>query len=407
MEQKKFFIIIQDLRISGTSEGIVSRSFLAKLRISYPFAIIDVLYLKSHSSEDQLHLLPVNSIVVKIVNNKIPFFTKVINWVYWRIFHISLNEKFINSQYKKEIAKVPYQKYDHVFIRSAGLAYEVILGARNLPILNKAIVNFHDPFPIFWYPGNIKALTKLDFYRFVAMLSVVQDAKTCTSTSFLMSSDLTSLYGTKKFFLTLPHQFSNNVFDFSDDTQVLKKQKKVRISYHGAIMYGRNIEVLLNAYANLIENNPIYQQDTEFILRMKGDNIAHLKDKFSRYPNIQFLDLLNFTNSANEQRHETNINVILENGPLYSSTLVGKAPFLDYIDKRYFILAPAKSELRSLLIESQYIANYDNPTEIKQKLNDLIEQEMQNKSFSAPLKNFYSDKNFKILLDEILVENSK
>jgi hypothetical protein len=407
MEHKKFFIVEQDLRISGTSQGIISRSFISKLRISYPDAIIDVLYLKSNSSDDQLHLLPVNAIEVKIVAMKIPFFIKVINWAYWRIFHVSLNERYIHSQYRKEIAKVSYQKYDHVFIRSAGLAHEVILGTRNLPILKKAIVNFHDPYPTFWYPGNTKALTKLDLYRFLDMLAVVKDAKTCTSSSFHMSADLTSLYGTKKFFLTLPHQFSAKVFDFSDKVNVLKKQKKVRISYHGAIMFGRNIEVLLDAYKSLLDENPAFLDDTEFILRMKGGNVVYLKDKFSKYPNIQFLDLLNFANSSNEQMHETSINIILENGPLYSNTLVGKAPFLDCIGKRYFILAPQKSELRSLLRENQCVAHYDNPLEMKQKLKDLINNEIQNIPYIAPLQHFYSDENFKVLLDEILVNNTK
>ena len=31
-----FLVIAQDLRVSGTSEGVVSRSFLAKLRMAYP-----------------------------------------------------------------------------------------------------------------------------------------------------------------------------------------------------------------------------------------------------------------------------------------------------------------------------------------------------------------------------------
>ncbi len=45
----KFLVIEQDLRVSGTSQGIISRSFLGKLRKAYPDAIIDVVYLKQYT----------------------------------------------------------------------------------------------------------------------------------------------------------------------------------------------------------------------------------------------------------------------------------------------------------------------------------------------------------------------
>ena len=72
----RFLIITQDLRISGTSQGIIERSFLSKLRKVYPEAIIDVLYLCTHNQEDQLEILPVNSIVRKKINSKIPLYVK-------------------------------------------------------------------------------------------------------------------------------------------------------------------------------------------------------------------------------------------------------------------------------------------------------------------------------------------
>ena len=78
----KFLVIEQDLRVSGTSQGIISRSFLAKLRIAYPESIIDVVYLKHHPSDDQLNLLPVDSIETHVLNLKIPLITKWVNKIY-------------------------------------------------------------------------------------------------------------------------------------------------------------------------------------------------------------------------------------------------------------------------------------------------------------------------------------
>jgi hypothetical protein len=57
---------------------------------------------------------------------------------------------------------------------------------------------------------------------------------------------------------------SKNVFDLSD--QVIKK-KKVAISYHGAIQFGRNISTLLDCYEALVNANEQYRENTEFVLR--------------------------------------------------------------------------------------------------------------------------------------------
>ena len=190
MNEKRFLIIEQDLRVSGTSQGIISRSFLAKLRMVYPNSIIDVLYLKSQPSEDQLHLLPVDSIETHILNLKIPFFTKWINRLYWRLFHVSLVLKQFNRIYSSYIAKLDYQEYDHIFIRSSGLAHENILATKDLPIIKKAIVNFHDPYPLFWYVGSNKELTRLQMFQMKEMFKVVEQEKTCMSSAHFMSNDL-------------------------------------------------------------------------------------------------------------------------------------------------------------------------------------------------------------------------
>ena len=54
------------------------------------------------------------------------------------------------------------------------------------------------------------------------------------------------LYGSQKPFFTVPHQYCEEVFDFSDKSKVRKKQKEVQISYHGVIQFTRNIDVLLD-----------------------------------------------------------------------------------------------------------------------------------------------------------------
>ena len=399
----KFLVIVQDLRLSGTSEGIVSRSFLAKLRKAYPQSIIDVEYLKQSESEDRLDFLPVNTITSYVLDLRIPFYTRLFNKFYWRLFHESLNERYVHKVYASYIAKVEYQSYDHIFIRSAGIEHEIILASHNLPILKKAIVNFHDPYPLPWYVGSQKNLSNIDFFRLSKIIKVVEQAKTCTSSAHLMSNDLQYLYASKKTFYTLPHQYDESVFDLNDKEFVLKKTKKVTISYHGAIMFGRNADIVLDGYEELINENETYKENTEFIMRLKGNDNARLRNKYTSIKNIQIFDTLNFSNSSNEQIHETDITIILENGPLYCNILVGKAPFLAAYKKPILSISPKRSELRNCIIDQKYIAAMDNKEEIKFKLEQLIISRMSSNVEVFPFGDYFSDKNFKKSLDDILL----
>ena len=396
----KFLIIEQDLRISGTSQGIISRSFLAKLRTAYPKAIIDVVYLKSHPSNDRLDLLPVDSIEAHVLDLKIPFLTKWYNRLYWRLFHVSLVKRHIHKVYASYIAKIDYKKYDHIFIRSAGLDCETLLASKDLPILKKAIITFNEPYPLFWCPGQSGILTNLQLFKLKEMQTVISQAKSCMATE-LLANDMQYLYGTIKKIHYLPHQYDKSAFDLSDVSKVMKKTKKVMILYHGAIQFGRNIEVLLDAYQDLVNSNSLYKENTEFAIRVKGTDLKKLANKYIKTPNILILETLNFSNSCNEQSDEADINIILENGPLYCGILVGKAPFLAATKKVILSISPERSEMRRLL-DKPFIASYSDKEEIKQKLENLILNRLDSNEAVYPFGDYFSDENFKIMLDKIL-----
>lgn len=400
-----FLLIVQDLRISGTSEGIVSRSFLSKLRKAYPSSIIDVIYLKQFHSEDQLHLLPVDSIESRVLNLKTPFFTHWLNKIYWRLFHVSLKERHVHKVYASYIAKIDYKKYDHIFIRSSGLEYETILGAKDLPILNNAIINFHDPYPVFWNTGSNNRLSVIELFRLKEMLKVVEQAKACISPAKLLSNDMEHLYGTNKKFYVLPHQYSESVFDFSDIIKKEKENEKICISHHGAIQFARNVDILIDAYIELIENNSIIKNNTELSLRLRGFENKRLRSKYSECSNIIILDTIDFCNSSQEQKNESDILIVLENCCLNSNILGGKVPFIASLNKPLLSLSPEKSEMRMLLIDSQFIANCNDKEEIKQKLENLIIDRINSKEPIYPFGDYFGDNNFKKMLDNILFDN--
>lgn len=398
----KFLVIEQDLRVWGTSQGIISRSFLAKLRTAYPKSVIDVVYFKQDASEDRLDLLPINSIKTHILRPKTPFFTKWFNKIYWRLFHVSLARNYVHKVYQSYIKKVEYENYDHIFIRSAGILHETILGTKDLPILKKAIVNFHDPYPLFWYPGSNIPLTNLELFQLKEMFEVVTQSKSCMSSASLMSEDLQSLYGCRKKFYHLPHQYDESVFDLSDVSNVLKKNKKILISYHGAIQFGRDVYVLLDAYQELVNTKVLYKENTELVLRLKGINVPQLAAKYLKTSNIIILSMSSFSNSCYEQMHEADINIILENGPFYCNILVGKAPFLAATKKPILSISPERSEMRRIITDTQYIASYNDKEEIKEKLEKLIASRLNSDEAVYPFGDYFSDENFKIMLDKVL-----
>ncbi|MFD2891008.1 hypothetical protein ACFS5J_03160 [Flavobacterium chuncheonense] len=401
----KFLVLVQDLRVSGTSEGIVSRSFLAKLRKIYPEAYIEVHYIIHTDTEDKLDLLPVNAITKHLVNSKIPAYVTFLNRFYWRLFHTSLKERYIQKQFANYIKKIDYKAFDNILVRSAGINHEMILALKDLPILKKAIINFHDPYPLTWYYGGKTKVSALELFRLKQMMNIVQQVHGITSSAQCMAHDLQQLYAYNKKIFTLTHQYDASVFDWSDRNPIRKKERNISISYHGALMFGRNIKNVLWAYEELLLENPKYVELTEFILRLRGDGIANLKEQFRNTENIKILDCLNFVSSAQEQIQESDIVLILENGPLYCNTLVGKAPFLAANEKPVLCISPEKSELRNIIQDERCIADMNNKNEIKEKLKNLIENRLVASEQFFPFGNYFSEQNFMKQVKDVIQSN--
>jgi hypothetical protein len=104
--------------------------------------------------------------------------------------------------------------------------------------------------------------------------------------------------------------------------------------------------------------------------------------------------------------HEADINIILENGPLYCNILVGKAPFLAAIQKPILSVSPERSEMRRIIADSQYIASCNDKAEIRQKLENLIINRMDSSEAVHPFGDYFGDENFKVMMDKVLVDSN-
>lgn len=395
----KILIIAQDLRISGTSEGVVSRSFIARTRKSHPDAVIDLCYFMGYEHQYDKELLGVNTIAEHTVKRKPPYYIKLINALYRRLFSKSIYRTYYLQQFEKVIGNIPYQNYDLIFIRSSGLEYETILGSKKLPILKKAIINFHDPYPFFFDTSSNKILTDRELLDFKEMYEVIRSAKACTTPSTLLSKDLQIIYGNHKKFYTLPHQYDTDAFDLSDKTSVRKKQKAISFSYHGGLQFGRNLDILLDAFATLSDENQNIRENVEMVFRLKSAENNRLIQKYNEYKNIHILEGLDFSNSANEQTQESDIILILESYLDYSNILLGKAPFVASLNKPVFALLPTECELRKIIKNENYIATSNNAVEIKEKLHNLI-NDFSNEKVNA-FGDYFSLEQFKNNLKSI------
>ncbi|WP_367773699.1 hypothetical protein AB3G33_07135 [Flavobacterium sp. WC2421] len=397
-----FLVIAQDLRVSGTSEGIVSRSFIGKLKKAYPDAAIDLHYFMSYSHEYNQELLPVNSISEYLINRKPSLVLKISNAIYRRVFIKSLYKSFVINQYKKYISKIKYEDYDLIFVRSSGLEYETILGLKNLPILSKSIINFHDPYPFFFDTSCPKPLTKKHLIDFYEMYGIVIKTFACLTPSKLLSKDLQLIYGNQKKFYTVPHQYDNSVFDLTDMSHVRKKQKPISISYHGGLHYGRNIDILIDAYVDLISANSDLFEQTELVLRLKSSDNKRIKEKYKNFDSVHVLDGLDFSNSANEQIYEADIVVLLESTFDYSNILLGKAPFVASLEKPVLALLPDFCELRNIIKNENYIAKSYDKEDVTSKLEALIVKALDTNETVFPFGDYFKDDFFKNKLKEVL-----
>ncbi|APG60109.1 hypothetical protein [Christiangramia salexigens] len=397
----KFLIVAQDLRVSGTSEGVVSRSFISQLRKVYPEAVIDIIYIRNHQNDDRLDLLPVDCIKEYYVSNNLPNLIIWLNKIWWRIIGSSLNDAYRINKYKNIISKLKYDNYDHIFIRSSGQEYETIRATEGLPILKKSIINFHDPYPVFWDTGSNRYPRKIEFAQFKEVWKIVKQARACMSPSLLLSQDLSHLYGSNKRFHVIPHQYDAEVFEMNKRMELRKRKNVVNISYHGALQLGRNLEILIRAYINLINENSDISEKTEFTLRLRGSGIQNLKKKYC-HPNITFLSPVELAISATEQQKESDILIILDNCANHSNILVGKAPLLASFKKPVFVLTPERSEIRRIIKFDRYYASCENIEEVQKKLGRLIKDCLENKVLEAPFGDYFGLNNFKNSVKGIL-----
>ncbi|MBN3518691.1 hypothetical protein JYB62_01650 [Algoriphagus lutimaris] len=398
----KILVIAEDLRISGTSEGQVSRSFIYRL-VSHPnVEKVDLLYLQKESGDHDIEMLEVNQFWQhEILFSKNPVL-KFIEKVGHKLLGRSLEDEIKLSKIHKILSKVKFDEYDFIAVRSTGHSFLSLRSIKDFKYLKeKVVLFFHDPYPVFWDPGYSGPLNRRSLFEFKEMKSLIDIGFKCVTPSNLLSRDLRFLYRSKKNFFTLPHQFAPEVFVSSNASGLKKVSEKVTIMYHGAIQLGRKIDPFIDTCKNLISENPSFEQEVELIFRIKGNDTERLKNKYKDMGNLKILPTVNSAIALWESKEIADINLIIEPSGNYSNILVGKAPLLDYVNRRILVLGPEESELRNLLIDKSSFALADSYSEIKMAILIAIKKIKNEKSNNPVFGDYFSKENFNKIADTI------
>ena len=394
----KILIMCEVLDLEGTSEGIVSNSFIIKYLKSFPDHHVEVMYIRSVKrgfKNDNRNTFALQKHIFS--RRKFNLFAKILNkLVNKKIYECPNIKKFKNILSNQDLSK-----YDNIFVRSGGLSYYLVRSLKDNCNLNKMILYFHDPYPPSIYPGSNSEFSKSEYFKIKEMRAIVQKAKTVFSPSKKLSNDLGFLFGRR--FKTIPHQFDEAIFsnykinkneDLDDD--------HFYIMYHGAIQHDRNLDLVLKVFTELLVKYSSFEK-FKFIIRSNGNEVNYLKKKYEYHKNIIFLKKISAYESFIEQKKYASLSIILETNGEYSNILGGKVPMLVSFNANILCITSKDSELKRLLKKSPENYSEYNFNNIEEKLKLKLDDILKGDDYSNPLQGYFLENIFKNKIESILL----
>ena len=391
----KTLIVCEALDLKGSSEGIVSNSFIRKYLKLFPDKKVDIIWIDTRNKgvnpkvEDYdfkfkyIHIgFKVHRIVTKL------------NAGVNRVFNKNTINNFKIKKIKKVISEIDFDSYNNIYFRSAGIEYFLFQALEDNKYLNKISLNFHDPYPASLYPGTNTKFSKQDFNSIMIFRKIVKNAKFVFSPSHYLSSDLGFLYS--RVFEVIPHQFDESIFNSMPVDQINELDCNFYyITYHGAIQHNRNLDLVLEAFCEICSKNEMVSRKVKFVIRSNGGEVKFLKEKYITNKNILFLNTVDARESYLEQKKYSSLSVILETNGEYSNILGGKVPMLASIDTRILCISSSISEMRNVLKDSPDDIVFYDLADIRIKLEKKLFEIINNEKLKPSLKKYFSNDVFK------------
>lgn len=407
---KNILMVVENLNINKTSGGIVSSTFVKFVAESgYNITVIT-----ENNFDYPVTWLPEDIEIKKfdIPALKKTFLDKIPKVKAIPAYITGFSKLFRNriECYKKEITnQLSNNEFDMIYALGVGNLFcpHFALAEMDLPI--PFYVNIHDPYPMHVYPKPYKKpKTWLNLLAEKNFKIVLDKAERISFPSQLLMQDMSKTFPViaQKGFV-IPHIGTSlpNLPTEKADTIANLDASKINIIHAGSLLGPRNPKFLLQAIAELNQENPDFENKvtftfigsvnkdlTDIVANSNLENVHFLTNRISYKKSLDFIA-------------QADASLVIEAIADFSPFMPGKVADIAFAEKTIIHLGPKNSEVKRLLgKEYPYHSELNDVISIKLILKQFLEDSVFGKideNDSNNLKKYVSIEHNAILIKSL------
>jgi len=409
----KILVLAESLRVNETSSGIVSSTFINALllgnhtvdciyqdSLTYPITwlngvdnFVKVSYVDYQENKVVKKIPKLRGALTNLTGLHIGFKKNIYCWV---------------NKIEKQLEK---KEYDLIIALGSGCSFLPHYALVRIKTAAKKMMNFHDPYPMTWYPEPYKHKWTI-FYKWQEWHTkqICKEADFISFPSELLKQHMiekTNVNPNKCF--VLPHVGCDlfNLPGNKNDSSVFLAKDKFNILHSGALLGPRGIDALFEAYELFLNKDKKRKEKT--VLNILGNiDPKHQKNigKGSS-DNYQIINKRVSYKKSKELQKEADVALVIEAISNFSPFMPGKLSDIFFLEKVIFALTPVNSETRRLLGENyEYLAKADEVAQIL-KCFEALWDNWRNENLvmtqKSILKKYVSAKQFNEILKQNLI----
>ena len=409
---KNILVVVESMRINGTSSGIVSATFIQLLhQAGYSVKVI------TPNDFDY----PVTWLPKDVICRKFDFPVSKKNFLesipklralpaYLTGFSMSIRK--LIEHYKKEIQlELDANNFDLIYALGTGSSFAPHFALAEMKLNIPYFLNIHDPFPMHIYPEPYRKKKNLINSKLEDKFNKTLNKATAISfpSKLLMEDMATTFQVISKKGFVVPHigVELSNLPNENKDSSVALTPSKINIVHAGTLLGPRNPKFLLQAIVELNKENPKEKEQEAFHFFGKVNQALENVVNDAIIYNVHF--------HANRFSYKKSLEIIAQAQGLlvieaissFSPFLPGKIADIVYAEKPIISLSPKISEVRRILGNAYpYQTELDDVVKIKNVLLQFIADFKNNTIDSAAIikiKEYVSvASNIKILKEKLL-----
>ena len=409
---KNILVVVESMRINGTSSGIVSATFIQLLhQAGYSVKVI------TPNDFDY----PVTWLPKDVICRKFDFPVSKKNFLesipklralpaYLTGFSMSIRK--LIEHYKKEIQlELDANNFDLIYALGTGSSFAPHFALAEMKLNIPYFLNIHDPFPMHIYPEPYRKKKNLINSKLEDKFNKTLNKATAISfpSKLLMEDMATTFQVISKKGFVVPHigVELSNLPNENKDSSVALTPSKINIVHAGTLLGPRNPKYLLQAIIELNKENPNELEKLAFHFFGKISKDLETVVNQATISNVHFhVDRFSYKKSLEIIAQAQGL-LVIEAISSFSPFLPGKIADIAYAEKPIISLSPKISEVRRILGNAYpYQTELDDVVKIKNVLLQFIADFKNNTIDSAAIikiKEYVSvASNIKILKEKLL-----